>query len=385
VDDEVVVYTDRYKELESGKVYGGDYHQSSQERAPVPAFVHGKNEQEWWMAILEKAYAKYYGSYAAIEGGVVHEGLCSFVRGSVGGRIDLTSQASKAEILSGALFHKVKKYADIGYLLGAGSPSGSDADVSTYGIVQGHAYSLLRVVEESDSEGNYQLVQLRNPWGKSEWNGAWSDNDKKSWRARMRKKLNYDPDKSGDDGLFWMSWSDFTQHFEDIYLCRVFKTINEGGNWYRYSANGEWKGITAGGCSNYPSTACNNPQYFIHVTRPTTIFITLVQEEKDGRKGKKEGIGMVINDKDGCRVKNFYSKDEILSSGYAVANEVTIEGTLTPSPSNKPYTLFISTFKPGCEGNYSLIVYTDAPLGTLSLEDGTSDTLKLIPMTIPGK
>ncbi len=31
--------------------------------------------------------------------------------------------------------------------MGAGSPSGSDADVSRLGIVQGHAYSILDVYE----------------------------------------------------------------------------------------------------------------------------------------------------------------------------------------------------------------------------------------------
>jgi hypothetical protein len=32
-----------------------------------------------------------------------------------------------------------------GFLLGAGSPSGSDVHISSSGIVQGHAYSLLQV------------------------------------------------------------------------------------------------------------------------------------------------------------------------------------------------------------------------------------------------
>jgi hypothetical protein len=35
--------------------------------------------------------------------------------------------------------------------MGAGSPSGSDKDVSNLGIVQGHAYSILDVLEV---EGN---------------------------------------------------------------------------------------------------------------------------------------------------------------------------------------------------------------------------------------
>ena len=39
------------------------------------------------------------------------------------------------------------------------------------GIYQGHAYSLLRLF----SEGDLKLISLRNPWGKGEWRGDWSD------------------------------------------------------------------------------------------------------------------------------------------------------------------------------------------------------------------
>lgn len=121
------------------------------------------------MHILEKAYAKYHGTYAAIEGGLVHEALCEFVPGSVGEMFTMTSPEVKAKIRSGELFKTVLQYLDLGYMLGAGSPSGSDKDVNTKGIVQGHAYSLLRAVEETDAKGSYQLVQLRNPWGSTEW------------------------------------------------------------------------------------------------------------------------------------------------------------------------------------------------------------------------
>jgi hypothetical protein len=59
-------------------------------------------------------------------------------------------------------------------LMGAGSTSGSDTDKTSLGIVKGHAYSLLDVIE---IDGN-RLVQLRNPWGNdAEWKGDWGDQD----------------------------------------------------------------------------------------------------------------------------------------------------------------------------------------------------------------
>jgi len=50
----------------------------------------------------------------------------------------------------------------------ASSQVGSDKLKSVSGIVQGHAYTLLKVVEVKVNGQIRRLVQLRNPWGKGE-------------------------------------------------------------------------------------------------------------------------------------------------------------------------------------------------------------------------
>lgn len=40
-------------------------------------------------------------------------------------------------------------------------------------VVQKHAYGVTRVVDM----GSEKVVQLKNPWGQTEWNGKWSDSD----------------------------------------------------------------------------------------------------------------------------------------------------------------------------------------------------------------
>jgi hypothetical protein len=44
-----------------------------------------------------------------------------------------------------------------------------------------------------------QLLRLRNPWGRKEWTGDWSDKSP-LWTRRMKAKLDY---KDEDDGAFW--------------------------------------------------------------------------------------------------------------------------------------------------------------------------------------
>ena len=143
--------------------------------------------------------------------------------------------------------------------MGAGSPAGSDSDVSSLGIVQGHAYSILDVCEV---EG-YKLIQLRNPWGEeTEWKGAWGDKSKE-WTERRRRIVYERMQQRGvsqteigqADGVFWMSMADFFTNFETVSLCRFF-----GQEYVEIAYKSEWSKAknTVGGCINY-DTVGNNP------------------------------------------------------------------------------------------------------------------------------
>ena len=103
--------------------------------------------------IIEKAYAKMYGSYPNIEGGLVDASFVDLTNGAPD-RYDLTDAKVKKMNMDGTFWEKLKYWNSKDYLMGAGSPQGSDSDISRLGIVQGHAYSILDVFEV---EGNKLL------------------------------------------------------------------------------------------------------------------------------------------------------------------------------------------------------------------------------------
>ncbi|KAL2644549.1 hypothetical protein R1flu_012136 [Riccia fluitans] len=233
-----------------------------------PAFATSRKGNELWVSILEKAYAKLHGSYEALDAGVVQDALVDLT-GGAGEEIDMTSAHVQLDLASGRLWSQLVRFKQEGFLLGAGSPSGSDAHVSSSGIVQGHAYSLLQVCEVD----GHKLVQIRNPWANDvEWNGPWSDLSAE-WTDRMKHKLKYTPQAA--DGVFWMSWQDFQLHFRSLYVCRIYPPE------MRYSVRGQWRSSSAGGCQDY-DTWHQNPQFHLKAVGPDArspihVFVTLTQ------------------------------------------------------------------------------------------------------------
>ena len=52
------------------------------------------------------------------------------------------------------------------------SSSNTDSRDEVDGVFSYHAYSLISAHEVRNG---VKLLKLRNPWGKGEWTGAWSD------------------------------------------------------------------------------------------------------------------------------------------------------------------------------------------------------------------
>ncbi|KAH6559054.1 hypothetical protein KP509_1Z029900 [Ceratopteris richardii] len=330
-----------------------------------PAFATSRKHNELWVSILEKAYAKVHGSYEALEGGFVHDALVDLT-GGAGEEIDMSSAQAQIDLSSGRLWSQLLSFKQQGFLLGAGSPAGSDAHVSSSGIVQGHAYSVLQVREVD----GHKLIQVRNPWANEvEWNGPWSDLSNE-WSDRMKHKLKYSP--QAQDGVFWMSWEDFQLHFCSIYVCRIYPPE------MRYSIRGQWRSHSAGGCQDYYSWHLN-PQFRLRAIGPDSrhaihVFITLTQgvhfasrrrssfgNYQPSGDSSKYYIGMRILQTRGNRAKyNIFLHESVGGTDYVNSREIAFEMVLDPDP--KGYTIVPSTLHPGEEAPFVLSVFTKAAI-----------------------
>lgn len=84
------------------------------------------------------------------------------------------------------------------------------------GIVDAHAYTLIGVKEITCDDGKKEkLFKVRNPWGKKEWNGDWSDKSAK-WSPSTRQQVNLTDE---NDGTFWICLKDFNSFFYLVTLC----------------------------------------------------------------------------------------------------------------------------------------------------------------------
>lgn len=76
--------------------------------------------------------------------------------------------------------------------------NGSDAYIEKIGIAGSHAYSLLEVYELEKNSNDWviltpdesgsdveRILKLRNPWGKGEWKGRWSDQSSE-WTYKLK-------------------------------------------------------------------------------------------------------------------------------------------------------------------------------------------------------
>ncbi|XP_012250974.2 calpain-A isoform X2 [Athalia rosae] len=341
-------------------------------------FLHSAENNEFWSAMLEKAYAKLHGSYEALKGGTTCEAMEDFT----GGVTELYEMNETPPNLFSILLKAYERNSLMGCSL---EPDPNVLEAETpQGLIRGHAYSITQVkyvdIMTPNQVGKIPLLRLRNPWGnEAEWNGAWSDQSPE-WRfipdhEKEELGLTFDV-----DGEFWMSFQDFKHHFTRLEICNLNpdsltdSDLSAGKKKWEMSVfEGEWvRGVTAGGCRNFLETFWHNPQYRITLEYPDegddkcTVIVALMQ--KNRRAQRRMGndcltIGFAMYHlEDPSRLPkpldiNFfkYNASVARSPSFINLREVSCRFKLPPGS----YCIVPSTFDPQEEGEFLLRVFSE--------------------------
>lgn len=158
-----------------------------------PAFATSR-DGELWVSFLEKAWAKLHGTYARTEGG-----LPSFAASHITG-VPSESHFHDSQENVDEFWAMLQRADRCGFTMMAAS-HGQGEERSADGVISGHAYSLISIYEFLHRGQEVRLLKLRNPWGRGEWAGAWSDSDE-VWTPQLREELGC---VEADDGVFFIA------------------------------------------------------------------------------------------------------------------------------------------------------------------------------------
>ncbi|CAG4975204.1 unnamed protein product [Colias eurytheme] len=344
-------------------------------------FLHSSERNEFWSALLEKAYAKLHGSYEALKGGSTCEAMEDFTGG-------VTEMYEMTELPPNFYTILLKAY-ERNSLMGCSiEPDPNILEAETpVGLIRGHAYSVTRVkyvdIETPGRAGKIPLLRLRNPWGnEAEWNGPWSDKSPE-WRfipesEKEELGLTFD-----DDGEFWMSFKDFCQHFDRVEICNLNpdsldpEECPEGctKKWEMSVFEGEWvRGVTAGGCRNFLESFWKNPQYTVTLKdvdegddeNKCTIIVALMQ--KNRRSQRHQGLECLTIGFAVYRLPdyghvpkpldvNFFKYNASVGRSQAFINLREVSARFKFEPGH--YVIVPSTFDPNEEGEFLLRVFSE--------------------------
>uniref|UniRef100_A0A672GUA9 Calpain-5-like n=1 Tax=Salarias fasciatus TaxID=181472 RepID=A0A672GUA9_SALFA len=344
-------------------------------------YCHSNDRDEFWSALVEKAYAKMCGCYEALDGGNTADALVDFT-GGVSEPLDLLEDGYRdQEDKQSQLFERVLKVHERGGLISCSIRADSAADMEARlacGLVKGHAYAVTDVRRVRLGRGllaffrsdRLTMIRMRNPWGQREWTGPWSDGSEE-WKKVSQSEREKMGVTVQDDGEFWMTFTDFISNFTDLILCRLINTsyLSFHKTWEEAVLRGSWcrhddpRLNRAGGCTNNKHSFLQNPQYVFDVKKwEDEALICLQQRDRratlrDGR-GQNLAIGFEIHRVELNRTYRMHvPQQKVQGSVYINSRSVFLRTDLKEGR----YVIIPTTFDPGLEGDFLLRIFTDLP------------------------
>lgn len=373
---------------------------------PNGTLVFGKcrSENEFWVPIIEKAYAKLHGCYQTLISGFLDDAL-SDLTGMVSEKVKIKVNSKKGETYNTKQLGPPDKFWDFimarvteKSLMGCSATGETEGELivdgERTGVLKGHAYGLIDAFTiqhksgEPKKEGgrNYsRILRIRNPWGKLEWQGKWSDESAElgdNIDAVQRYIDHLDEEEKfvpGDnDGTFLMCFSDFRNIFTNLFVSVDFPV-----EWTGVRFSSSWDINTAGGTPS-PFKEPNltlwgqNPQYQIEILDADEIELFISLAQPDGRVKGHDGtydkfpfttrihpvcFSVMMPDKHEPKILKFEKQKCLSVSALKEHREVSLRMTLKKGR----YIIVPSTRSPGQVGKFFLSLYFNCDLGALNL------------------
>lgn len=188
------VYTTRW--LLNGKdvTVAVDGQVPANESTHEPFFVGVNDGSDFWPLLLEKAWAKIFGSFWSVKGGQSRDAFKAITQAPIE-LINLDeSNLDKAMVWM--------KFKDANVGVSNFPLTASIRHSNNYNLPFPHAYSILEVSE--DYNGHGRAVHLNNPWGtRSRYCGSIPNDQKK--------------------GSFWMTFDEFVDGYSEAFIAKVRK------------------------------------------------------------------------------------------------------------------------------------------------------------------
>ena len=150
-----------------------------------------------------------------------------------------------------------------------------------------HSYSIQDLITFDDKHKpgeQVRLLRLRNPWGKSEWTGAWGQGspEEEAYIGQIKEYIETLPheerfDIRDDDGTFLMHFDDWCDNFTDLFI-----NVDFPEDWTGVRFKSSWTKSNSGGIPHKADEEefkrfAKNPQYLLRPVKKTEILLSLCQ------------------------------------------------------------------------------------------------------------
>ena len=335
---------------------------------------HTTHAQELWVSIIEKAYMKLNGGYD-FPGS--NSGIDMFaLTGWIPEQFHTKDEASDFD--TKRLWERMlsaSKYGDCLLTVATGELAEyGGQEEEKVGLVRTHAYAVLQVREVLGQK----LLQLKNPWAKLQWKGAYSASDKRWADAKLRQALNYDPSGAmqHDNGVFWIDYESLLRFFQGVYL-----------NWnpqlfaHSTSHHGQWpkRMPIAGEVRDDSSNLGRNPQYGLSINvaegKPAAVWLLLSRHTARKEQGRDDYLTVhVFKERGGHRV--YYLEHCWRQGVYSNRPHCLVQFDLPPG--KHKLTLALAQYKPVAhQVDYTLHAYAMASFSLRKLPYSMRETKRL--------